>query len=97
MNEQRLKLRGYFYRLLSAIMAIPAVIGLVVYTFFFIIGEWDEEAILSYLGIAFLCGIFIFIALILLGSSKVYLDGPSEDREEFERIRKKTNKTRFQI
>ncbi len=97
MNEKRLKLRGYFYRLLSAIMAIPAVIGLVVYTFFFIIGEWDQEAILSYAGIVILCGFFLFIALLLLGSSKVYLEGPSEDREELERIRKKTNKRRFQI
>lgn len=91
MSEKKLKLRGYIYLIISLSIAIPAVIGAAAFTFFFIVGDWTRVEVSAYAGIMILCILSLFLALLLYGSSRTYMSGPSADRDELERIRKETN------
>jgi hypothetical protein len=44
-----------------------------------------------------LYGVIGFVALLFYGSAQIYLNGPSPERKEFERIRKETNRRRNQF
>tara|TARA_R110002049_G_scaffold284989_6_gene465684 strand:- start:5394 stop:5672 length:279 start_codon:yes stop_codon:yes gene_type:complete len=90
MNEEKLQLRGKIYLIASLSMLIPAIIGASVFTFFFIIGEWNKESVGAYAGILILCILIAFTSLLLYGASRTYLKGPSPERDELEQIRKET-------
>lgn len=97
MGELKFKVRGYNYFALYLVMAISSLIGSVSCTFFFLMGEWDSDAILIYIVVVVLCILLFFIGLLFNGMSKIYTNGASKEREELEKIRKETNRKRMQF
>ncbi len=91
------KLRGSIYTFLGVVFGLVSLIGIALLTLFFFMDSMTWENFFQYLIFLVLYVAIGVIALILYGSGKVYLNGPSPEREEFERIRKETNRTRNQL
>lgn len=81
----------------SVAFGIVSLLGIVLLTLFFFLDEVSWKSFFEYLVFLALYGAIGFVAILFYGTSKIYLNGPSPERKELERIRKKTNRTRHQL
>jgi uncharacterized membrane protein len=97
LKPNQYKIRGGIYFVCSVVFGIVSLVGIVMLTVFFLMDSISWESFFEYLVFMALYGAIGFVAVIFYGTSKIYLKGPSPERKELERIRKKTNRTRNQL